>query len=113
MSKTLEFLQNQIASGVSRSELARRFGVPRSSLSLLLRGKLPGTGTKIKEQLNKALNKAVFCPHQKKYMAMQVCHNLSARACPTSSPAALKQWRACQVCVYRQKNKDGRNNRNP
>ncbi|OLN30423.1 Phage protein [Desulfovibrio sp. DV] len=87
------------AARTSIAATARRLGYSRTAVSLALAGKYPGGTDKLAAKVLAVLG-GVACP--------QLGHDVTAAECadkagamPTSSPAALRLWRACQICPHR------------
>jgi len=78
------------------ADVARRLGVARSSLSLLINGKYPGGTDKMAERIMDTL--AEPCPVYGGPISAEACASRRAEPMPTSNPFALRQWRACQLC---------------
>lgn len=95
MSDWLALLRRAVEAG-SRADAARELGVSRSSVSLLLNGRYPGGTERMEARIRERYSKRT-CPHTGRGVTASDC---AARAgdMPTSSPAALRQWRACQTC---------------
>lgn len=91
----LELLAGAVEAS-SKADVARELGVSRSAVSLLLAGKYPG-GTE--RMAVRVLNRyaRLDCPHTGHPVTPERCRRLAGPV-PTSSPAALRQWRACQAC---------------
>lgn len=88
-------LLDRAVAATSVAEVARRLGVARSSLSLLINGKYPGGTSKMAERVMDAL--ASPCPVYGGPITAEACASRRAPM-PTSNPYALRQWRACQLC---------------
>ena len=80
----------------SIADVARRLGVARSSLSLLVNGKYPGGTDNMAARVMDVL--AEPCPVYGGPRTSEACASRRAEPMPTSNPFALRQWRACQVC---------------
>ncbi|SNR95766.1 hypothetical protein SAMN04488503_2029 [Humidesulfovibrio mexicanus] len=89
-------LLSQAVSASSRTKVAKELGVSRPSISLLLAGKYPGNTGRMAARIVERYARVV-CPHTGKSVAPEHCRRLCGPV-PTSSPAALRQWRACQAC---------------
>lgn len=80
----------------SIAEVARRLGVARSSLSLLLHDRYPGGTEKMAKRIFDALGRK--CPVYGDHCDARACAGRRAAPMPTSSPYALRRWRECQNC---------------
>lgn len=87
--------------GRSIAQIARELGVSRTSVSLLLAGKYPGKTDKMAERIIKTFLRTE-CPYLGREISADECADHSGRM-PTSSPTALRHWRACQECSHRRK----------
>jgi plasmid maintenance system antidote protein VapI len=96
----LELLTDAVRAG-NRAEVARRLGVSRSAVSLLLAGRYPGKTKRMADRVYAAYGKDVhLCPHLGRPVTEKECTSNAGRM-PTSSPAALRQWRICRACEQR------------
>lgn len=83
----------------NRAAAGRRCGISRTAVSLLLDGKYPTSTARVERKIMNALSRHQ-CPWSGKWMLDAECESLAA-AVPTSSPAAIAQWRSCQTCLLR------------
>ena len=91
-----------LATEAARTSIAatgRRLGYSRTSISLALAGKYPGGTDKLAATVLAILGRRT-CPHLGRDVAPAECAG-NAGEMPTSSPAALRLWRACQACPHR------------
>jgi hypothetical protein len=91
-----------LAAEAARTSIAatgRRLGYSRTAVSLALAGKYPGRTDKLSATVLAVLGRQV-CPHLGREITPGECAD-NAGAMPTSSPAALRLWRACQTCPHR------------
>ena len=86
----------QAVAATSIADVARRLGVARSSLSLLINGKYPGGTDNMVARIMDVL--AEPCPVYGGPRTSEACASRRADPMPTSNPFALRQWRACQLC---------------
>jgi hypothetical protein len=87
------------AVGVSnRAEVAKDLGVSRTAVSLLLLGKYPGKTDRMAARILERYS-SVECPHTGKSVMPDHCRKFTGQV-PSSSPAALRQWRACRACQH-------------
>lgn len=89
-------LLDRAVTATSVAEVARRLGVARSSLSLLINGKYPGGTSKMAGRIMDVL--AEPCPVYGGPRTSEACASRRAEPMPTSNPFALRQWRMCQLC---------------
>lgn len=78
---------------------ARRIGYSRTAVSLALVGKYPGRTDKLAARVLETIRR-VACPFLDREVTPAECAKNGGRT-PTSSPAALRLWRACQACPHR------------
>ncbi len=92
----LELLQ-QAVSASSRTHVAEKLGVSRTAVSLLLSGKY-GAGTdRMAARVMEAFART-DCPFLARDISRKECDAHAQSAIPTSSPRAMKHWRACRTC---------------
>lgn len=92
-------LRQEVAAS-SCAAAARKFGVSRTSVSLLLAGKYPGDVRRMARRISTLLapEREVECPYTGGKITITECAGTSARI-PTSGPAALRHWKACRDCA--------------
>lgn len=93
-------LQQEVtASGCAA--VARKLGVSRTSVSLLVAGKYRGSTTRMARRVSAVLapERMVACPHTGGELTITECAGISVRM-PTSGPAALRHWKACRDCAH-------------
>lgn len=78
---------------------AARLGYSRTAVSLALAGKYPGGTDKLAATVLETFRRTQ-CPHLDREVTPVECAKHGGRV-PTSSPAALRLWRACQACPHR------------
>lgn len=98
MSSWLTLLRRAVDEAGSRAAVARELGVSRTAVSLLLSGAYPGDPARMAARVMNRYAR-VDCPHTGHPVTPEHCRRLAGPV-PTSSPAALRQWRACQTCQY-------------
>lgn len=91
-------LQAEVAA-TSITAAAARLEYSRTAISLALAGKYPGKTDALAARVLEVLGRIV-CPHLGFEMSTTGCAN-SSGIMPTSSPAALRLWRACQSCPHK------------
>ena len=89
-------LLDRAVAATSVADVARRLGVARSSLSLLINGKYPGGTDNMVARVMDVL--AEPCPVYGGPRTSEDCASHRAEPMPTSNPFALRQWRVCQLC---------------
>lgn len=92
-------LQREV-SATSCAEAARKLGISRTSVSLLVAGKYPGDTRRMARRVNTLLapERTHTCPHTGEEITITACAKTSAHM-PTSGPAALRRWKACRDCA--------------
>ena len=88
-----------LAEEVRRTSIAatgRKLGYSRTAISLAVAGKYPGGTDKLAAKVFEVLGR-VSCPQLDRMVTPAECA-ANAGEMPTSSPAALRLWRACQTC---------------
>lgn len=98
----LDFLAAE-AARTSIAATARRLGYSRTAVSLALAGKYPGTTDRLAATVLDVLGR-VACPHLGREVTPGECA-IHGGQIPTSSPAALRLWRACQTCPHNDKHR--------
>ncbi|WP_299165840.1 hypothetical protein [uncultured Tateyamaria sp.] len=108
----IDILQREVAKpGKNKASVAREIGMPRPSLSLLLRGKYPAKLDKVHQKYANTVLRLfagkVYCPHQKQGISETLCKTLHAAPVTTSCPDRFAQHMACKRC---QNNPQNQNN---
>ena len=80
--------------------VARRLGVSRPAISLLNAGKYPGREEFMAQRVVEHFGR-ISCPHLGREVLRSECAETCAGDAPTSSPAALRHWRAGQKCQHK------------
>lgn len=75
---------------------ARRLGVARTSLSLVVHGHYPGSTARMEERILRVL--ASPCPVYGGPWGQDICAKRHTAPMPTSNPYALRRWRECRNC---------------
>jgi hypothetical protein len=97
----LQLLRQAVeAEGSSITTVAAKLGVSRTSISLVLAGKYPAKTDKIEARVLDIYARLI-CPHTLVEIRHAECRETAAAATPTSSPQAMRQWRACQSCIHK------------
>ena len=101
----LELLR-EAAQATSKQAVAKELSklstkkIGRTAISLILNGKYPAKTERI-ETLVLTRYARVDCPHLNENITFAVCREHHTKAAPTSSPFAMRHWRACQSCHHR------------
>lgn len=74
--------------------------VSRTTISLVVNGKYPAKTDKIAAMVLNTYGK-VECPFLTQEITLAECKQHHTSSVPTSSPRAMKHWRACQSCPNR------------
>jgi hypothetical protein len=97
----LELLRNAAATHPKGNQgVADDLEVSRTTISLVLGGKYPAKTDKIAAKVID-LYARLTCPHTGVEISHAECRSLSIRVVPTSSPQAMRHWRACQGCIHK------------
>lgn len=100
--KWFKTLKEQIASK-SMSVVAAELNYSKTTLSLIVNGKYAGKTTeRVREKVLMTYD-VVACPYQNQMIAMSECVALATMSAPTHNPIKMQQWRACQNCPKRPK----------
>lgn len=84
----------------SHQAVADKLGICRASVSLAARGKYPAKTDKIRARVLDVYAR-VLCPYTGSEITHAECRAMSSANTPTSSPQAMRQWRACQSCAHK------------
>lgn len=90
----------QAVKSSSRQAVADKLDVSRTAISLVLSGKYPAKTDKIAAKVLDMFAR-ITCAHTGVEITHAECRALSTSAVPTSSPQAMRHWRACQSCAYK------------
>ena len=82
----------------SRQAVADRLEVSRTTISLVMSGQYPAKTDKIAAKVLDVYAR-LTCPHSGAEISHAECRALSTSSVPTSSPQAMRHWRACQSCA--------------
>lgn len=85
----------------SITAVAEKLDISRTALSLVLGGKYPAKTDRIAAKVLDVYARLV-CPHTGIDISHAECRETATGATPTSSPQAMRQWRACQGCAHNQ-----------
>lgn len=92
----LELLTKAVSNS-SKAQVALDLGVSRTTISLVMSDKYPASTDKI-EALVMDTYSRVECPHLGEQITITQCKRHHSENAPTSSPRAMRLWRACQAC---------------
>jgi hypothetical protein len=87
------------APGQSMNTVRVKLGCSRTAVSLCLSGKYSASTRKMAALIRERLGH-VECPHLEREITGIECSNFHDREAPTSSPLAMRHWRACQRCPH-------------
>lgn len=87
-------------SASSMTAVAQRLGISRTAISLVMSGKYGAATDKIAARVL-AVYSVVDCPYLAQEISKVECAAHAGRAIPTSSPRAVRHWKACQTCPNR------------
>lgn len=93
---SLERLKQAVADS-SITIVANRIGVPRCTLSLVVRDKYPASPAAILKKFELASD-TVNCPFAKRELTRTDCKNRHTAPRPFSGAAKTAWWEACQTC---------------
>jgi hypothetical protein len=94
----LDLLRAAVA-GSSQAQVARELGVSATAVSLLLAEKYPARTDKLADRVLLRYGR-IHCPYLDEEIAFSACRDHHDRPAPTSSPFAMRHWRACQSCAH-------------
>ena len=97
MSDWLALLRARVAE-IGVSATARELGVSHGSVSTLIHEKYPGDTWRMADRVMKRYARNP-CPYNGEMVSYHDCARYAGKV-PTSSPAALRRWRACQKCTF-------------
>lgn len=92
-------LLHEAVAASSITAVAAALGVSRPAVSLLVAGKYPGRTERMAARILDVYGR-ITCPHLGVQVATADCRKHSG-SMPTSSPAAIRHWKACQGCQHR------------
>lgn len=98
-----ELLEKAVAK-TSKTAVAKRLGISRTAISLVMNDRYPADPSKIAERVLAAFA-VVDCPYLGQEITQADCAAHAGRAIPTSSPRAVRHWKACQTCPNRPQEK--------
>lgn len=96
----LQLLKQAINDSGNHQAVADKLDICRASVSLAARGKYPAKTDKIEARVLDVYSR-ITCPYSGISITHAECRNTSTANTPTSSPQAMRQWRACQACEHK------------
>ena len=96
MNSTAAALLKSAVAGSSVTAVARRLGVARSSLSLVINGKYPGGTGRMEQRIMEILGQP--CPVYGGARGPEASATRRAAPKPTAKPNSLRHWREGQQC---------------
>lgn len=94
-----DLLEARIA-GSSMGKVADELEVSRTTVSLIVNGKYPASTEKFATRVI-ARYATIACPFLERDISGAQCREYHTRDVPTSSPFAMRHYRACQGCQHR------------
>ena len=88
----------------SKAKVAAELGVSRTAVSLVVSDKYPADTRHIANRVLEVYGR-IACPHLGTDISQAQCKSYHSSQPPTSSPRAMKHWRACQNCKNNQANR--------
>jgi hypothetical protein len=83
----------------SCQKVADTIDVSRTTVSLIYNGKYPAKTDKIAALVMDTYGR-VQCPHLNEEISNNECRQHHSAEVPTSSPRAMRHWKACQSCPH-------------
>lgn len=87
-------------SASSKTQVALDLGVSRTAISLIVHDKYPADTKHIAHKVLDIYGR-IRCPHLDRDISQAECREYHNAEPPTSSPRAMKHWRACQSCMQK------------
>ena len=91
------------AAATTIAAAARRIGMARASVSLVLSGGYPAGLARVEARVRAKLMDQVRCPAFGQDIALDRCRTQAARPFSASSGRAARLWEACAACPNRPK----------
>lgn len=98
----VQLLANEVESS-NRTKAAKRIGISRTAVSLLLANNYSSPSTKRMESRVLAALDGIHCPAQGANISTEQCREYRDRPAPTHNPMAMRVWRVCQNCEHNPK----------
>jgi hypothetical protein len=93
-------LLNAKVAATSKAQVALDLGVSRTAISLVVHDKYPADTRHIASRVLEVYGR-IPCPHLGVEISQAKCREYHSSQPPTSSPRAMKHWRACQNCMQK------------
>jgi hypothetical protein len=107
VSDWLELLAGAVAAaGGNKAAVGRELGCSRTAVSLLLSGQYRGRTDRMAARITERYAR-VDCPHLGQQVPTSRCRTFTGQV-PSSSPIALRQWRACRACPHNPETKNAK-----
>ncbi len=100
MNKDWFALLEKAVAETSKTAVAERIGISCTAISLVMNGKYPAKTDKIAARVLDVFA-VVNCPYLGQEITQAECAAHAGRAIPTSSPRAVRHWKACRTCPNR------------
>lgn len=84
----------------SCQKVADTLDISRTTVSLIVNGKYPAKTDKIAALVMDTYGR-VQCPHLNAEISNNECRLHHSAEVPTSSPRAMRHWKACQSCPHK------------
>lgn len=95
-----QILQDEVCK-TSISDVARKIGYKRPTVSLVLSGNYNGGTQKVAAAVIAAFTDRVSCPYLESDITVGECSDYQSRSMPTSNPSELRHWTTCRSgCLY-------------
>ena len=101
----LEMLKREVESR-SKQAVAEELEVSRTTVSLAVRDKYPASTDALEKKVLERYS-VVQCPFLDKEITTKECGKYHNAKAPTSSPRAMRHWRACQSCAHNKEAQHG------
>lgn len=99
MNDWMNLLRDAVAK-TSITAVSEKLGVSRTAISLVLSGKYQAKTDRVAAKVLDVYAR-LTCTHTGAEITHADCRQMSASAVPTSSPQAMRHWRACQGCIHK------------
>ena len=99
----LSLLRARVAE-IGVSATARELNISHGAVSLLIYERYPANTDRMAARVIDRYTRHE-CPYDGALLHSDACARYAGKA-PTSSPAALRRWRACQKCTFNPNQKD-------
>lgn len=93
----MDLLIEAVKKPSSKKAVADRLGISRSQVSRVISGTYGASTEHIAKKVLHVYGQ-IHCPHLSEQITQAQCKSYREGSAPTSSPRAMKHWRACQRC---------------